>query len=73
MGFFTDRFIKVYYRDLKNAGHVTSRYDQFQKIKKGILPAPHKDGETMQARAWWWAWEIDEAIERERRALEAAE
>ncbi|WP_027991904.1 hypothetical protein [Sinorhizobium meliloti] len=73
MGFFSDRYVRVYHHHLKNAGEVTSRYDQHMKIKRGLLPPPHKDGDTQQARAWWWAWEIDEAIECQRRAIAASE
>ncbi|MDW9503034.1 hypothetical protein GOB10_18450 [Sinorhizobium meliloti] len=72
MGYFANRKVKVLHEDLLAAGVVRSRYDQFQKIKKGILPPPHKDGDTMQSTAWWWAEEIDAAIEREKAERQVA-
>lgn len=64
-----DSKIKVRFSDLKAYGLVSSRYDLHMKIKAGRLPPPHKDGEAAQASAWWYATEIDEAIERERQGI----
>lgn len=64
-----DTKIKVHFEDLKAFGLVKSRYDLHMKIKDGRLPRPHKDGEAAQSAAWWYAAEIDEAVENERRNL----
>lgn len=61
--------IKVRFDDLKAAGLVSTRKDLHLKIKSGRLPPPHKDGDSAQASAWWYATEIDEAVERERQTL----
>lgn len=66
---FADSKIKVRFDDLRAAGVVTTRKDLHRKIKAGRLPPPHKDGDTTQAMAWWYATEIDEAIERERQSI----
>ena len=63
--------IKVTHKDLKERGVVRSRYDQHQKIKTGKLRPPNKDGDTMQASAWWWWDHVCEDLESERNAAEA--
>ncbi len=62
--------IKVYHKDLKARGIVKSRYDQHMKIKAGKLRPPNKDGNTMQAGAWWWGTDIAEDLEREKNSTD---
>ena len=63
--------VKVRYNDLKAAGIVGSRTDLFRKIKNGRLPPPQRDGIETQSRTWWWAEDIDKAVEAERKASSA--
>lgn len=63
--------VKVYYNDLKAAGVVKSRWDLQEKIKAGRLPPPHKDGDSKQATAWWYATEIDDAVTDEQKLIAA--
>lgn len=67
---FSDSKVKVTFADLKAKGVVRHRNDLHLKIKAGRLPKPHKDGDNMRSPAWWYADEIDEALLRERQALE---
>jgi len=67
---FSDHKVKVTFADLKAAGVVRHRNALHLKIKAGILPAPHKNGEHWQSPAWWYADEIDAALLRERQELE---
>ncbi len=71
---YADHYSKVYHKDLVKHGTVRNRTDQHFKIKAGILPPPHKDGDpdSVQAPAFWWPEEIDAAIDREREKLAAA-
>ncbi|MDX0657906.1 hypothetical protein GOD21_12835 [Sinorhizobium medicae] len=67
------RPIKVYFKDLLNMGLVKSRYDLHMKIKAGRLRAPHKEGESMQATAWWYYDDLLADAAAERRELESAQ
>ncbi|MDX0639738.1 hypothetical protein GOD58_15065 [Sinorhizobium medicae] len=63
---FSDLYVKVYHEDFVRHGIVKNRVDQHFKIKKGVLPPPHKVGDNRQSPAFWWADEIDSVIDRER-------
>ncbi|MDX0831242.1 hypothetical protein GOD82_15065 [Sinorhizobium medicae] len=70
---FTGKVYKVFHDDLVAANVVRNRPDQHYKIKAGILPPPHKDGESKRSAAWWWPEEIDAAMDRERERFAAME
>ena len=40
-------------------------------IKRGTIRPPHKDGDSRQARAWWYWDEIMQDFENERQRLNA--
>jgi hypothetical protein len=72
-----DEPVRVRHEDLRRLGIVTSRDDQHQKIKAGILRKPYKNktrgsDSTMQSGAWWYWSDIAEDLNREKQALEAA-
>lgn len=69
--FATVQKVKLDYNDLKAMGIVGSRFDLRTKIQSGRLPKPNKDGSSVQARIWWWAADVQKAMEREK--LAAAE
>lgn len=66
----SDHLTRVFYVDLEREGIVRNRVDLMRQIRAGRLPPPHKDTPGQRGRAWWFSWEIDAAIERERAELE---
>ena len=63
--------LKLTYADLKKMGLVGSRPHLLDLIKRGTIRPPHKDGDSRQARAWWYWDEIMEDFENERQRFNA--